>query len=127
MNETEKVDEISDLRWEYRIVLGVVENQDILTNSIEAWEDNKVEVKDRKIVCFITDGQHHYTSYQHPLDENIWKEVARMMDESNESFALIGLDGGVKARYEKLDVSEIFSLIDTMPMRQQEIRRQENN
>jgi hypothetical protein len=127
MNETEKVDEISDLRWEYRIVLGVVENQDELTNCLETFENDKEEIEDRKIVYFITDRQGHHTNYQGVWDENIWKDVARMMDESDDPFALIGLDGGVKARYDKLNMSEIFSLIDTMPMRQQEMQKQKNN
>ena len=126
MNETEKVDQIADLQWKYRIVLGVVENQDEFSSNVEMLENRKEEVSERKIVYFITDGQQHATNYKGKLHENIWKDVIRILDEKKEKFALIGLDGGVKARYEKLDVSEVFSLIDTMPMRQQEMRRQEN-
>ena len=37
---------------------------------------------------------------------------------------LVGKDGGLKLRQNgRLDLSEIFSLIDTMPMRQQEMRK----
>ncbi|WP_202405758.1 MULTISPECIES: DUF4174 domain-containing protein [Halomonadaceae] len=38
------------------------------------------------------------------------------------SVVLIGKDGGVKQRSRGLDVAGIFSLIDTMPMRQREMR-----
>lgn len=35
---------------------------------------------------------------------------------------IIGRDGGVKARYESLDLDAVFAVIDTMPMRIQEMR-----
>jgi hypothetical protein len=41
-------------------------------------------------------------------------------------FLLIGLDGGVKSRQAgpDLDLERVFALIDGMPMRRQEVRRQ---
>lgn len=41
---------------------------------------------------------------------------------NNETFSLElrGLDGGVKKRSQRLELDQIFKLIDSMPMRQQE-------
>lgn len=42
----------------------------------------------------------------------------------NDGYILIGLDGGVKARSkDPFEKKEVFSLIDSMPMRQSEIKR----
>lgn len=37
---------------------------------------------------------------------------------------LIGKDGGEKLRHHRVELNEIFKIIDAMPMRQQEMKRQ---
>lgn len=122
-----KVDQLAGLQWEYRIVLGVVENENLIKSAVNVLEANEIGIKDRKIAYFITNGQQHHTNYQGDLDEKIWQEVTKIVDKTNDKFILIGLDGGVKARYKALDVDQIFTLIDTMPMRQQEMQKDESN
>ena len=91
MHETDKADQISDLQWDYRIVLGVVENPEQLRHSVEILENKKEELAERKIVYFITDGQQQQSNYPDKLGKNFWKDVERIVNESNEAFALIGL------------------------------------
>ncbi len=114
------IDKIADLQWKHRIVLGVVESEAALNSAVEAMQVQENGIIDRKIAYFLTDGQHRPTNYEGQLNEKIWQEITQMV--GDDRFILIGLDGGVKARYEKLSLSEIFSLIDTMPMRRQEMR-----
>ena len=51
-------------------------------------------------------------------------EMSRKFSVSGEGFQLllIGKDGGVKKRTSTVSLEEVFSLIDTMPMRRREMR-----
>lgn len=125
-SSADRIDQLSDLKWQHRIILGVVENESAMHEAVDLLDDSKSDITNRKIAYFITDGQHHQTNYQGTPDEEFWQEVVKTLDDTEDQFALIGLDGGTKARYQKLDLSQVFSLIDTMPMRQQEMRKDEN-
>jgi hypothetical protein len=46
-----------------------------------------------------------------------------IQNKATQSTILIGKDGKFKKRYKKLDLTAIFALIDTMPMRQSEMRQ----
>jgi len=117
------IDKIADLQWKHRIVLGVVESEAALNSAMQAMQAQEAGIIDRKIAYFLTNGTHHLTNYEGKMDEKVWQEITQLVDD--DKFVLIGLDGSLKARYQELNISEIFSLIDTMPMRRKEIQRKE--
>lgn len=68
---------------------------------------------------------YHYSSARKDLSE--WKRWN--VDSANAfTFILVGRDGGEKLRSsEVVNAEKLFGLIDAMPMRKDEMRRNENN
>ena len=112
---------LDDLKWEYRVVLYFpVEGQSplILNDSIQH------EIEERKIAYFIY-GDSVITNLDTSFSPAYLQQVESKykMGYSDNVYVLIGLDGGVKMRKEEpLDWENIFRTIDSMPMRQSEIR-----
>jgi hypothetical protein len=120
--QQDKPKSIEDFRWKNRLVLyfQTGNDQDL------SFSDSLVhEIDERKIVYFVfndsltsnkeLDFSDAYLKYLH-------KKYA--IGTKKDCWVLIGLDGGVKERVEDtLDWSRIFKLVDAMPMRQSEIRR----
>lgn len=48
--------------------------------------------------------------------------IARLIARLWGEVILIGKDGGIKSRFDRVDLKAIFSDIDAMPMRQNEMR-----
>ena len=64
----------------------------------------------------------HNKSIDQVLIENFESSVENISLSSSEfRLILIGKDGGIKLNSRKISLEEIFSLIDTMPMRQEEM------
>ena len=106
--------QISDLNWEKRVVIISFENkkEKIFLSSQKFIQENRCAVDDRN-VQFIFFEKFKNTEFEMPKfvsDEfGIW---------------LIGYDGSIKD-YSKDDkiFSRLFNLIDSMPMRQNEIKK----
>ena len=82
-------------------------------------------IDERDIVWFVVTGE--------TVDSNLAEMTADMAqsvrdkltaDANGASVILIGKDGGVKDRSRELDLDDIFSRIDRMPMRRREMREQ---
>ena len=59
-----------------------------------------------------------------PAEARLWRERFRVPSGAF-SVILVGKDGGVKLeRQDRTSLEEIFALIDSMPMLQQEMRRE---
>lgn len=120
-NEKEGVT-LDDLKWKNRIVLYFpIQGQEIKID-LNALE---VEIKERKII-FLSIGEKFTTNseavFQSDYLESLQEKFAMEKNQSN--WVLIGLDGGVKLNKEGLpDWEYIFKTIDSMPMRQSEIRK----
>jgi hypothetical protein len=95
------------------------------TNALLAHRD---AIADRDMTAIAVVGDHIKSIYGDvPADTNAKALRARYQVEAGSSFTalLIGKDGGVKWREQRpADPSELFALIDTMPMRRQEMSRQ---
>src|SRR5690606_36647291 len=59
------------------------------------------------------------------VSPNLGPEIDRLLEGVADRLILIGLDGGVKRRYEaaEFSVSDLFADIDAMPMRRAELGR----
>lgn len=106
--------QISDLNWEKRVVIISFENkkEKIFLSSQKFIQENRCAVDDRN-VQFIFFEKFKNTEFEMPKfvsnEFGIW---------------LIGYDGSIKD-YSKDDkiFSRLFNLIDSMPMRQNEIKK----
>ena len=115
---------LNDFRWENRIVIiqigkvSLGEFERDLKPQLSQLNDYRLivfAVLDEEIKVY---GDRIKESLDLELREGLVKQLA------GKEVALIGFDGGVKRRYEWSDFSweAIYSLIDTMPMRQAELR-----
>jgi hypothetical protein len=92
----------------------------------ESLAAQKAGITDRNLVVFEVLESELSTENGEPLDA----ETARLLRErfrvpsGSFSVILVGKDGGVKLdRQDRTSLDEIFALIDSMPMRQSEMRR----
>ena len=124
---TNSSETLDDLRWKNRIVL-VSQGEDPIQFSRQMKElvTNEESLIDRHMLIFKVEGDQlieagndakieidSRTAKKYQLREGVFEVI------------LIGKDGGVKLRENSLvEQEKIFALIDTMPMRQAEMRRQ---
>ncbi len=118
---------LSEYQWENRLVVIFTEADDSkeYMEQVKELESEIKGLKERKLLIIQSLTQKHRTVLP---EESGWKDsnLYQKMKKSGESFEviLIGLDGGVKLRQnEVLETKKLFDLIDSMPMRQAEMRR----
>ena len=120
---------LSEYQWENRLIIVFTESDtsEEFQNQIEILDEDQNGLKDRKLkVLHAVPGKHqtvlpNKSGWQ---DSNLYEKK-----ESKTDFEviLIGLDGGVKLRQTKpVETKQLFGLIDSMPMRQAEMRRNKN-
>lgn len=117
----------SDFRWENRILIVIAESEsDSLYNvQLSQFEGRNDGFDDRDLIIF-----HIFRDGTSRLDEQPLKQSSADgilnkygSDRSGFKILLIGKDGGVKLENESpVAVKDIFGLIDSMPMRQREMR-----
>lgn len=120
--------DLSSHQWTERLVLLLtddVSNIDYLKQLKELKEDPKA-LEERKLLIY----QITPTRYKVEVDDGeTWQQGSELYKEykttnSAVEIKLIGLDGGIKLdQNEFLSREKLFSLIDGMPMRQREIRK----
>lgn len=119
--------DLSSLRWKSRVLL-------LYTNDLAHPEYTKMEesllsdkpgVKDRKLVIFTIHGKR----FSRGLPAAQWqKGKFGFTNEENPvngfGMKLVGLDGGVKFTSKKaISIAELWTVIDGMPMRRNELRK----
>ena len=120
-----QVDSLKDFRWKNRILL-IKTDVDVGTylNQIEG---ASLEIADRDILWFLISNDATQTNYSNQLEDNFSETILnRYFGNANTQVVLIGKDGGVKDASEELNLSELFALIDGMPMRRAELREDLN-
>jgi hypothetical protein len=89
--------------------------------------DQKSEVEDRDLVIFsvfLKGSSQMNTTAIDPLEADAIRERF-MIPPHAFSLILIGKDGGIKLkRNDRVDLAEVFDLIDSMPMRRNEMGQQ---
>ncbi|PML98128.1 hypothetical protein BCT64_05320 [Vibrio breoganii] len=106
--------QLSEMKWQYRILLiqDRPDYQQTLTNASE-------EMADRHLVWFLVLPNRVVSNLSDSVPEPLQQDIRqRILDKP---VVLIGKDGGIKMREERLSLPSIFSTIDSMPMRQAEM------
>lgn len=108
---TTSAQKLADYRWENRIILifGENQNEQLLTQQKEVFSAEKKGLEERDLKVFVNPEA---------------KEMQKLRRETGFEVILIGKDGGVKKRKtELMTTEELFGIIDSMPMRRSEMRR----
>jgi fructose-1,6-bisphosphatase len=116
------LDSIDQLRWNSRVILVKIDNDDQVTLSTLKNASN--EISERDINWFAFSGDSFYSNYENRIGRNFQAKIVEEYFEANKNIVLLGKDGYVKLRSESLELDEIFDLIDSMPMRQMEMSSQ---
>ncbi len=116
---------LEPFRWQHRIILvaAPAKDADRIRKEMEA---DKAAVKERHILWFVVAAGQLLTNYSARLPEDFSSKIIRSyLPEVGEGtgVCLIGKDGGVKTRQAKLDLKALYARIDSMPMRQAEMRQ----
>ena len=120
------INHLSDLKWKNRVLVVVTnekeEIKDLITN-------HNNELNEREFVVIQLDGEKafiDYTKMSKRFSQSILKKVKNIPQEVY--FVLIGKDGKIKNVFSKdTGVNEIFSEVDKMPMRINEMKRNPKN
>jgi len=119
--------DLSQFKWGNRLLLLFAPHRDhpFFFNLHQKIMNRKVEAEDRDLVVFEILESGSSTVNSNDLDPQTALTLRAKYNIQQGEFAiiLIGKDGGVKLnRREQTEIEDIFGLIDSMPMRQQEIR-----
>ena len=121
---------LTDHIWENRLVIVFDQSasQSQLMSQQRLLDACADGLSERKIVTYYVTKQSAYAKYGDRLEEVDLDLFERVVSVSEEfETILVGLDGGIKRRYDQpVACNDVFALIDSMPMRQAEIRRQKN-
>lgn len=122
---------LKDHQWHHRVLVvkSLSEKSEQLHEQLKAFENSEAALKERKLVLYkITADSLSYVDFTDST-KNYSGKVSRNFAESNLKdqmdfeIILIGLDGTIKIhQYHLLTKDKLFSIIDAMPMRKNEIR-----
>ncbi len=119
-------------RWENRILIVKTfsEQDPMYQEQLKEFSDSNIDLKERKIVLYeIVGNKYKMTDYQKLSTDIYWQNLQNINEDIFDfEVILIGLDGGVK--FKKTDIlrkEELYSIIDRMPMRSEELRKRERD
>ncbi len=134
-------DIFADYQWKNRILV-VFSTQDdtsndLLQKQIELFSDNKKELEERDLIVFQIFKDKNIEKGVSPIQKSISgsdidklkKRFDFVFDKENRFVVfLVGKDGQTKLKTENeiLGIEKLFGIIDAMPMRQNEIRKDKN-
>ena len=118
--------DLSKHQWKDRLVLIIAEEKtEKFQQQITELQKHQQGLKERKSVVYKILPEKYSTGFE---EEN-WKSSTELYkkykaEKSNFRVILIGLDGGEKLEQtEVLSTEKLFNTIDSMPMRQAEMRK----
>jgi len=117
LTNSEPVKKLSDFQWENRLLL-IFDHPSDLFQKIP-----REELNDRKLLYFQFKGTRLiHSNFEGMVDVNSFQILK---ENRSLGYFLIGLDGSIKASgsINELSVPALIKIIDSMPMRQSEIRR----
>ena len=122
MEKLKYINHVNDFKWKNRLLVIRNKNQKFLFEQIKK---NKNKLIDRDIAVVVIKDNNAFIK-NNLLSEKFFKSLNKKMKHLDSSYEtiLFGLDGKIKKIYEKnIDLNEIFFDIDKMPMRMNEIKR----
>ncbi len=117
-NMNNELENLKTLTWKKRIVL-VREKTDAGLNQLNKAKD---EVNDRDVVWLRLKDDELKTNFEGGLSKKLTQHLkTNYFDKFDEEVFLIGKDGTIKSKDDKLNLKNYFKQIDSMPMRQREM------
>jgi hypothetical protein len=120
--------DLTKFQWKNRLLFLFAEdaNDPFFKNLQNQIMAQKAEVDDRDLIIFELPVQGPARMDTKPLDRKKADSIRTHFAIPNNTFSLIlvGKDGGIKLKREdRVDLSDVFGLIDSMPMRQREMQQ----
>lgn len=116
---------LKSFRWDYRLILISAPATEAKERVAEL-KAAQAGIDERHVLWFVFDGQSVITNYRQPLGEGfraaVLERYFKEVDPVSTALRLVGKDGGIKERAGQLDLAQLFARIDSMPMRQSEIK-----
>ncbi len=118
---SQSMESVQSLQWDYRIIF--VRNDRNPQGDVALLQQQKADIDDRDITWFVFYQDKVVTNYIGMLSDKFLQEVFESYVTQDQHVVLVGRDGGIKAKDNKLELERLLALIDTMPMRRMEILR----
>jgi hypothetical protein len=120
--------DLTQFQWKNRLLFLFAEdaNDPLFKNLQNQIMAQKAEVDDRDLIVFELPATGPARMGTTPLDRQQADSIRTHFEIPSNTFSLIlvGKDGGIKLKREdRVDLSEVFGLIDSMPMRQREMQQ----
>lgn len=123
-------DGLSSVRWQYRPLLIFTPTGDDrrLSRQTTILADVARGIIDRRLAVYIIEERRVYTTFGAPAPDANARALRRRFRVPDDGFrvVLIGLDGAAKLSEDApISAQHLFSVIDAMPMRRQELRERQ--
>jgi len=126
LEKLKSINHLSDLKWKNRVLVVVTNEKEEIKDLIKI---HNIELNEREFVVIQLDDEKafiDYTQMSKRFSKSILKKVKNISQEVY--FVLIGKDGRIKNLFSKnTGMNEIFSEVDKMPMRINEMKRNPKN
>jgi hypothetical protein len=110
---------LSQLQWRYRVLTIRTEDGAAARRLLEA---HAPALEERDVLWLVQASGVAFSNADRCVSPTLWSS-AFPLPGAEPSVTLRGKDGGVKLRRDSLDMAEIFSRIDAMPMRRREMEQ----
>ena len=116
-----KLSNLDSLEWKNRVViLNEIKNQD---KSLQLLKEQVAQIDDRDIIWFSIKDNLVLSNYKGDLSSEFVSKIREKFSHLQNKVILIGKDGGIKSQSDYLNLEDIFSEVDSMPMRLFEIQK----
>ena len=116
-----KLSNLDSLEWKNRVViLNEIKNQD---KSLQLLREQEAQIDDRDIIWFSIKDNLVLSNYKGDLSSEFVSKIREKFSHLQNKVILIGKDGGIKSQSDYLNLEDIFSEVDSMPMRLFEIQK----
>jgi hypothetical protein len=119
-NELVALIDLVSLQWKSRIIIiNEVENNEVM---LALFEKNSVEIDGRDLTWFVFYEQQVLSNYPDEISDDLISYTKQRYMLKQSEIILIGKDSDIKRRLDRVDLNIIFSEIDSMSTRQNEIQ-----
>lgn len=113
------LNDLASLQWKNRIVvINDIDNHEVVLSSLNK---QQAAIDDRDILWFVLTDKKTLSNYAGDLSQEFSIKIRELYQLQPSQVILIGKDGGMKSRFDGINLKDIFTDIDAMPMRQNEI------
>jgi len=109
------ISDLHALRWKQRVL--VINEPSNVESLLGLLCNNAAALDERRLAWFVLHGSRVHSNVPAALSDELARNIRSQLDSGLNEVFLIGLDGGVKASTDQLDLEALYALIDAMPMR----------